>query len=213
MKKIIAALVVAACVQSARADLLVSWDFAGLSGVTSGSVTSNLASVDMVDTSLMLVSRGSGLTAASNTGGYSANNWTTGASLDADDYFEWNLAADAGFQFSVTSIVMNVRRTGATAPSTFELRSSADSYASSIATLINSGTTTSNFVINLAGPLVASETYRLYGYNASSTAGNANFGGTGTDLAVFGTVVPEPTSVALLGLGLIAFCYRRKHGV
>lgn len=211
MKKLLA--VVAAGVlgtQAVNADLLVAWDFAGLSGITAGSVTSNVAAVDMADTSAMLVSRGSGLTAASNTGGYSANNWTTAASIDLTDYFEFNLLADAGFTFSVTQLVFNVRRTGTSAPSTYEVRSSEDGFASSLASLVNTGTTTSNFLVNVSSAASSSLSYRFYGWNATAASGNMNLGGTGNDIAAFGTVIPEPGTVAMMGLGLLALLHHRR---
>lgn len=196
---------------AAQADLLVGWDFGGLSGITSGSVTSNTAHVDgnMVDTSLMLISRGSGLTPSSNTGGYAANNWATTA-FDSTDYFEFNVKADVGYSFDITNLAFNIRRS-ATGASNMVIRSSADSFAADLSTFVATANGTYTTALNLTGQ--SDVTIRLYGYGATAAAGSLNLGGTGNDLIVEGTapVVPEPGTLAGLSLGFLALYGMRRR--
>jgi hypothetical protein len=194
-----------------RADLLVGWDFGGLAGITSGSVTSNVAhaSGDMTDTSLMLISRGSGLTPSSNTGGYAANAWATTA-FDTTDYFEFNAASDGGWQFDVTNVIFNIRRS-TSGPSNFVVRSSVDNFASDLSTFVAVANSTYSSSLNLSGQ--TGVTLRLYGYGATAANGSANLGGTGNDLVLEGTmaVVPEPGTLAGLSLGLLALYGARRR--
>ncbi|HMP75595.1 MAG TPA: PEP-CTERM sorting domain-containing protein [Kiritimatiellia bacterium] len=212
MKKIIAiAAVVLLGSHAAKADLLVGWDFAGLAGITTGSVTSNVADADMADTSTMLISRGSGLTPASNTGGYAANNWST--TFDTTDYYEFNAIADDGYIFDVTNITLNIRRSG-TGPSNFVIRSSADNFTSDLDAFVAVANGAYASPITLSAQ--TNVTFRLYGYDASGAAGSMNLGGTGNDLVIQGTisVVPEPGTLAILSLGFLSLYgirRRRQH--
>lgn len=195
----------------ARADLLVGWDFGGISGITAGSVTSNVAhaSGDMTDTSLMLISRGSGVTPSSNTGGYAANSWATTA-FDTTDYFEFGAASDGGWQFDVTNVIFNIRRS-TSGPTNFVVRSSVDNFASDLSTFVAVANSTYSSAINLSGQ--TGVTIRLYGYGATAGTGSANLGGTGNDLVLEGTmaVVPEPGTLAGLSLGLLALYGARRR--
>lgn len=202
--------VIALGVTAARADLLVAWDFAGISGVTVGSITSTVAHADMAATSDMEISRGSGLTPSSNTGGYAANNWSQ-AGLDLDDYFQFNVKSGVGFVFDVDSVVYNIRRTG-TGPANFELRSSLDGYASALDSFTASANGLyTNTLSSISGQ--SDVTFRLYGSGATGVAGSMNLGGTANDLIINGSVsvVPEPTTLAGLSLGFLAvYGFRRR---
>ncbi len=207
MKKMIVALAMGVCMQVSHADLLVGWDFAGLSGITAGSVTSNVAATEMDETSTMLISRGSGLTPSSNSGGYAANNWALVA-FDATDYFEFNAIADPGFSFNVSNVVFNIRRSSS-GPTNMILRSSVDGFTADLNTFIAVANTTYNSPISLLGQ--ASVTFRLYGYGATGAAGSMNLGGVGDDLVVQGTIVPEPGTLAFLSIGLMGLYGVRRR--
>lgn len=209
MKKIIAFAAIAILgANVAQADLLVGWDFAGISGITAGSVTSNVADADMDDTSTMLISRGSGLTPASNSGGYAANNWST--PFDATDYYEFNAIADDGYIFDVTNVTLNIRRSS-TGPSNFVIRSSADNFTSDLDTFV--AVANGGYVAPVSVSAQTNVTFRLYGYDASGAAGSMNLGGAGNDLVIQGTisVVPEPGTLAILSLGFLSLYGIRRR--
>jgi hypothetical protein len=123
---------------------------------------------------LTTTSGSSGYTGAS--GSYNAGNaarigaLSTGSSGSA--YFEFTLTPATGYSVSLSSISFGTRSTS-TAPQAYTLRSSADSYASDIATGTMSATSTwqlrSNTGLTFTGGANTAVTFRLYGYNGSGS--------------------------------------------
>lgn len=203
---------------TASADLLVGWEFTGLSGVTAGSVTANVAGVNMAVPGDMLASRGDGLVAASNTGGYSANNWHSHApslatAMSSNNYYQFTVEAAVGYTVTTTNMVWNMRRSG-TGPTNFVLRASVDGYASDLATW-DTGTDTSSGGLTATLNLAAQSdvTFRLYGFSGTSSVGSMNLGGAGNDVEFYGTtqVIPEPGTLALISIGLAAAAFVRRR--
>lgn len=128
----------------------------------------------------------------------------TGASGSA--YFEFTLTAELGTQVNFTGIYHGSRSTG-TGPLAYTLRSSADGYASDLATgtyLANSTwalKSNLSFSSNIAPG--AAVTYRLFGYNGtgSPSSGTANW--RIDDVVLVGTVTcTTPTAFKVNGGGL-----------
>lgn len=137
---------------------------------------SSPAATSTSNCSATALSRGAGI--ASNSGStFNSNNWTTTASVtDAvsnNDYIEWTITANAGFTVTVQEIDIRYDRSGS-GPSQISIRSSVDSYAADI--FSDASVSSSGEVGNITGLSLTSSdggavTFRLYGYDASSTGG------------------------------------------
>ncbi len=214
LKNKIAAIVLAVATMSVTANAqLVSFEFATIAG-NEASVNATLYASNVTNTTS--ITRGSGLTAAANGDRFNATAWSTGA-LDATDYFAFTVTPDAGYQISFTSIDINHQRSS-TGPVSFALRSSVDTYASdlgSVVTISDVATIqSSTFTFGLNNITTATE-FRIYGYTAESAAGSWGIGDfTGNDLIVNGSVtaVPEPSTYAAIigGLVLGVAVWRRR---
>lgn len=212
MKKFIIVLSILAVAGAAHADLLAAWDFSGYGG-DEGRGTSTVVNASLEDPAY--ITRGSGITAAGNANRFNANSYMEpdlAGAINNNDYFEWTVTADPGNSFSVTNFTFTFQRS-ATGPAEWTLRSSLDGYGSDLAdfSALANGTYSTN--LNLANQ--NSITFRFYGYGNTTTqsAGSAGFEGTDEDLILYGTVIPEPTTVVLMlaGFAGIAFVRWRKN--
>jgi hypothetical protein len=173
-------------------------------------------------------------------GNFRGTNWALDASIgtltganDPTKYFEFSLTAGAGFTLNMTNINFGIGRSG-TGPRTFAWSSSVDSFASILANYSSLGasglftnnngeisftndstsTTGTNIVLNLSASEfqnLTSVTFRFYGWNSEATGGT---GGLQGPLSFSGSVVPEPSTYALLALsatGLGAHMIRRRR--
>ncbi|NTW53662.1 MAG: PEP-CTERM sorting domain-containing protein [Chlorobaculum sp.] len=141
------------------------------------------------------IGRGAGISASSAADRYSARSWTTAAALDANDYFTFTLDAIPGYEIDFASFVYTGTRS-ASGPSVFAFRSSLDGFASDIGTPTATGATidlTASQFQHLTNPIE----FRLYGYSAGATTGTYSV----NDYTFNGTVVPEPNTLALVGVG------------
>lgn len=220
MKRFLAiAMLCGLAVSSARADLLLAFDFAGYAG-SEVQGTSTVSSVGIAPNAL--ITRGAGLTASANGDRFNAQGWdgftTASDALTGNNYFEFSITPTGGNLMTITSVFFQVQRSN-TGASNLVLRSSADSYATDLGSLINfaNATVTTPLTVNLSGNssfenLSAPLTFRIIGYTGAS-GGSTGFEGTGNDIQVFGSVVPEPGSVVLFGMGvaLIATLRRRTQ--
>ena len=167
---------------------ILTFDFNGLSGnefsANSNSNNANLSS--------STITRGSGLTASNNANRFNATSWATTSIANAvsgNDYMEFTITPNSGYEFDVTTIVFNVQRSG-TGLSGIALRSSVDNYAANIDTEMaiadNTSVQTITFIVNQIGN-TAAVTYRIYG-RAEANGGSGGFEGSGNDIIVNGTV-------------------------
>lgn len=209
MKKMLVVAVLLAVASVAQADLLVAWDFSQISGIFAGSVEPQFAADPMVPTNSMLANRGAGITPASNTGGYAANQWAS-TTFDNTDYFQFDAVADSGIQFATTGFVFNLRRS-TSGPTNFLLRSSVDDFTSDLATWTITANGTYSTPLSLANN--TGVTFRLYAYGSTSAAGSANLGGAGNDIALYGTAIPEPATLLLLSIGTAGLVILRRRRV
>ncbi len=169
----------------------ITWDF----GSTTGTVqpTSSLpagvtggtwSQGNNWGTTTMLANNAVSGTYAGASGAYNAGvaarigALNTGSAGSA--YFEVTLTPESGSRLLLTSIAFGSRRTG-TGPQAYAIYSSADNYATAVATGALSTTTGwllySPSISPIAGAVNASVTLRIYGYNGagSATAGTANW--------------------------------------
>jgi hypothetical protein len=130
-----------------------------------------------------------------------------------NQYFEFTVAADAGFTMDLTSLTFDVSRGGASTPRGWVLRSDVDGFATDIATEIvaTSQPNLSSFAVDLLGAShqdLTEVTFRLYGYGPSTGIGQFF-----DNIVVNGSVqaVPEPAMVAALGVGVSTLLLRWRR--
>lgn len=148
---------------------LATWNFDSDALTSSSSATGVTASA-ATHTGLSNISYSSACTVRN----FNPGGWNTTASINtADDYVEFVITAATGYSLSVTGFTYDAARTS-TGPSTYDIRSSNDSYAASLSTgtvlttpCTSSGGTFTAIVVSSGSSL----TFRIYGYNASSAAG------------------------------------------
>ena len=168
---------------------LIAFDFAGATGSeTSINSTANVANI-----ATSTITRGAGLTAGSNAERFNATSWAATSIANAvsgDDYMEFTVTPNSGYQFSVSSMLFQIQRSnsGLTA---IALRSSLDNYAANLDSdkTVTDNTSTQSFTFtfaqaNTSGPV----TYRLYGFAEAGTGTGGPGDGTGNDIVVTGTV-------------------------
>jgi hypothetical protein len=166
---------------------ILTFDFNGLAG---NEVSANSNSNDANLTS-STITRGSGLTASNNANRFNATSWGAmlSSAVSGDDYMEFTITPNSGYEFDVTTMVFNVQRSS-TGLSAIFLRSSLDSYAANIDAVMsivdNTSVQTITFTVNQTGNTSA-VTYRIYG-TAEASTGSGGFEGTGDDIVVNGTV-------------------------
>jgi hypothetical protein len=87
------------------------------------------------------IGRGSGINGTSANDRYNANSWNT-TMLDVNDYFEFTITPNPGYEIDFNSFVYNGQASGS-GPTNTSFRSNIDSYATNIGTSSISGTTIS----------------------------------------------------------------------
>lgn len=209
----------------ASAAPIIGWDILGSDGQTA-SVLSAVSDVSGTDLTPVNVTPWPGgfccFTAAAD--------WGTGAAPDLAKYYEFSITAAAGHLIVYEDISLSLFR-GIQAPDhgaqLWQLRASHDGYGSALAAFDISASGAdeqipfNNVDISAVGTQPGTVTFRLYGYDYTSPIDYSGLGnhpgptplsGTGTSLTMGGQVVPEPLSLAQLGLGLsmLAAAGRRR---
>ncbi|MFK7747830.1 MAG: lamin tail domain-containing protein [Kordia sp.] len=173
---------------------ILTFDFNGLAG-NEASAVSNSNDTNLTTST---ITRGAGLTASNNGNRFNATSWATSSIANAvsgNDYMEFTITPNSGFQFNITTMVFNVQRSG-TGLSAISLRSSIDSYAANIDAEMaiadnTSSTEVITFTVSQTGN-TAAVTYRIYGFS-EATGGSGGFEGAGNDIIVNGTVTSSCT--------------------
>ncbi len=138
---------------------------------------------------------------------------TTGSNAFSDsDYFSLTLTPDVGNTLDLTSITVQGARGGGSDRG-FRVKSSLDGFTAALndaatETIATQRPTLTNYTIDLSDiafdAVAAPIEFRFYVYSSAkdNTVELDN-------LTVNGTVIPEPGSITLIGLGLLAFLRRR----
>ncbi|MCF7559725.1 T9SS type A sorting domain-containing protein [Sabulilitoribacter multivorans] len=109
-----------------------------------------------------------------NAGGtYNSRDWTTAGVIDANDYLEWTLTPNSGYQISLSTMNITYDRSGQ-GPTMVDIQVDTGSGFTSIFTdaAVSAGSENNNgidlsSIINVSGTI----TFRLYAFNAGSAAG------------------------------------------
>lgn len=170
---------------------ILTFDFAGLAG-NETSASSNFNDANLTSSS---ISRGTGLTASANADRFNSNNWAVTSIANAvsgNKYVEFTITPNSGYQFSISSIVVQWQRSG-TGNTQIALRSSADGYATNLDAIKNvvDNTSTQTFTYTfIQANSSTAVTYRLYSYAESTTGTGGPGDGAGNDIVVNGSVTP-----------------------
>ena len=131
------------------------------------------------------IGRGIDLTGNIATDRYNARGWNS-VSLNTNDYFEFTLTPNAGYEIDFISFVYTGQTSG-TGPSNFAFRSSLDGYTANIGSPTSVGTT-----INLSAAayqnITNSITFRIYAWGGTNPAGTFSI----NDFTFNGTVSAIP---------------------
>ena len=120
---------------------IVKYDGSAKNGVLTGAInngTTALVTLPAAPTPTGTIgldmSRGTGLTPAGLTNGYSSSGWTAtdlAGAVAANDYHEFGFTLDGTHKASLSKLDMTMRRGAADAPTTFEVHASLDNFVSS----------------------------------------------------------------------------------
>jgi hypothetical protein len=208
---------------AAATPFTATYSFVGQPGdETSVAITSN-----PTGTVFDGIVRGSGLTAISGINSINSEAWTTAATLDPNDYYQFAVTPVPGYDVDLDQIIFSERRSGQ-GVITIDLRSSLDGYTSSLfSAVLPDDTITRRFTVNLPSTfddLAAPVTFRFFGYAAQDGRGTWRLGtapnpdnpsNAPANLLVVGdaTPIPEPATLTLSVIGVTGAVIRRRRRV
>ncbi|MFD1161440.1 T9SS sorting signal type C domain-containing protein [Hwangdonia seohaensis] len=137
----------------------------GCSGIISADSNLNLASTSGI-------CRGPGINVNAGTT-YNSRDWTTAATLDTDDYLEWTLTPNAGYEIDLATMDITYDRSGQ-GPTMVDIQIDIGSGFSSIFTDASvSAVSEDNNGIDLTAytNITGTITFRLYAFSATSASG------------------------------------------
>ena len=208
-----------------QASPIAYWDIAnGIGTHADGFAMDDSLSVSGLDVT--------GATALNPSWGYSsslcARNWSEDMAIDEDSYYEFSVTPDEGMGMDFDTLTLALARGhygGNHGAQMWDLRTSVDGFSS---TLLSYDLTDSSWDeqilfadsdISSLGTQYDTVTFRLYGYDdggSTDYSGLANWSkdstltGTGSNVVIGGSVVPEPTALAML-LPVAALALRKKR--
>ena len=157
----------------------------------------------------------SGLSGAGN---YFVRVQVTPAVATTTNYFTFTVTAASGFTLNLTDLALKTALVDPSNPSgTTFVRSSVDGYASDLGSYTQTGTSGSTFTdrsIDLSGAAyqnLSTITFRIYHYDNTDSTSSTGLVHRIDDVVLNGSAVPEPASIALLGLGGLSLLVRRRR--
>ena len=198
---------------SAHADVLADFDFAPAGDPTSDDTDAGS------NAGAFTINSGANEGSASGDIGFSSGGEQAFVRTDAtsgvgdDDFFSFTITADAGMTLNLDNIVLDaILTTTGTAPeptgdsTVFVTDESNNVFGST--TFDTGGVTNSSGTISLGITGVTSQTFRFFFDDTVDDGGDIN---RLNSVVLNGTVIPEPASLALLGLGGLMLLPRRKR--
>ncbi len=182
---------------SLSTDILAIYNFDG----SPGSGTANASASNITPTPFRAVGVAIDQDLAPQTGTFSWQAWADQTAVDLGKYYEFSIAPDAGYEFTLTSLQFKEQREHSAQPTKWQIRSSLDNYT----TIIDNGNTTDNSYtthsIDLTGGtydnLNSPISFRIYAYDRSSN--NANREWFIDDVILSGSATaPSKTSIATI---------------
>lgn len=183
----------------------VSWNFSGASlvaaAVPANATVSNFSRGNNNGTTALLAtnSTSSGYSGASGTDNAvaAAKSTTLDTAENGSAYFEFTVTPATGYKGRINSLSFGSRST-TTGPRAYSLRSSADNYATDLAT--GTFANNSNWALKSNGPLTldfgAATTFRIYGYDQGGTP-SIGTGNWRVDDVKFGLVMEEKIATSV----------------
>lgn len=103
---------------------------------------------------------------------YNSRDWTTNTSLDVNDYLEWTVTPNSGYQIDFTNMNIRYDRSN-TGPNMVDIQVDTGSGFSSIFTAASVSTSGENNTIDLSSltGILGTVTFRLYAFYAGGTTG------------------------------------------
>jgi MYXO-CTERM domain-containing protein len=206
---------------------LGTYDFTGDPGNQATEPPATVAA----NASLSALVRGSGLTPSGAGNSFSSSGWTTGATVDLNDFYGFTVAPDPGFGMALAGVEFSERRSG-TGIRNIAIRTSLDGFVADIFTAtVPDDTLVRRQIANFGAPFANLTTpveVRIYGFAAEGAAGTWRLGISGgadnpnahpANLIVNGEVfrigggnaAPEPGTAALALLGLVGVVALRRR--
>jgi len=175
---------------------LAKWSFTGQLG---DQVGTPVTTIDASVQSASGITRGGGVAVSTTANSMNSSGWTTNGSIDAGDYYEFTITPAAGMILNIDTLYLAERRSG-TGIRNFELRSSLDSYGTTIGTAVAvpDDTNTRQQVLALGSgfdSVSSAVTFRLYGYASEASGGTWRI----ENNTVKGGLVLEGSTVAPAG--------------
>jgi hypothetical protein len=204
----------------ALASNILEFDFSGSASNSTSNEQFSTFSLTGIQTSTM--------TRGSDIGNNNANNSfrgqgfsNLGIDIDSDRYFKFDINADQGYTFSISSIYGNYNGTatysnspGVTMAFAYSLDGSSYTLMDNF-TQVGSGNQTFMITGNYASALsdISFVSFKLFASGQTSTGGwglqSAASPGT-LGLSVQGTAIPEPGTLALIGISALILYFRRR---
>jgi len=223
MKKCIIVIAMIAIAGTASADLLMGWDldFITKTGGPSDNVTctSNTVGISTAST----LSAGAGVIIATRYNALAMRDMTAttnyAQAFDDDVYWGTTVAKSGSMPFTLSTFLSQLDGYSASDGVTYDLRSSVDSYASSLGTVVDPAPGAWSVDLTSLSGSHDSVEFRVYVYDVGTGGGaydSAGFGAVNNpsdaliDFGIEGDVIPEPAFLGLLGLGVLALIRRNR---